>query len=120
MAVITAWLMLQIYSNSLWLRNNLNYDFSTINPVLYGFLAGFGALFGDALKSFFKRRTSIKPGETWFPFDQIDYILGGIIFLLPLFHLDLSIYIITLVLYFSLHLLSTFLGYLLKLKAKPI
>ena len=36
----------------------------------------YGALFGDITESFFKRRRSIKRGEDWIPFDQIDFILG--------------------------------------------
>lgn len=36
----------------------------------------FGALFGDIVESFFKRRRGVKRGEDWIPFDQIDFILG--------------------------------------------
>lgn len=55
-------------------------DYSKLNIMLFGFLMGFGALFGDSLKSFVKRRLNIKPGAPWFPFDQIDYVIGVIIF----------------------------------------
>lgn len=41
------------------------------------FLLGFGALFGDSLKSFFKRRRGKDPGHAWIPFDQIDFVLGA-------------------------------------------
>ena len=40
----------------------------------------FGALLGDIIKSFFKRRIGIKSGEDWIPFDQIDFILGVLFF----------------------------------------
>jgi len=36
----------------------------------------FGALFGDIVASFFKRRRGIERGKDWIPFDQIDFILG--------------------------------------------
>ena len=36
----------------------------------------FGALIGDIVESFFKRRHNIKRGEDWIPFDQIDFIIG--------------------------------------------
>ena len=36
----------------------------------------FGALFGDIVESFFKRRRGILRGKDWIPFDQIDFILG--------------------------------------------
>jgi len=40
----------------------------------------FGALIGDIIKSFFKRRVGIKRGGDWIPFDQIDFILGVLLF----------------------------------------
>lgn len=95
-------------------------DYSKINWVVFGLLAGAGPLLGDAIKSFFKRRMNLKPGATWFPFDQIDYIVGGIVFLLPIVQLDWWKYIIVAIVYFALHLISTSIGYLLKLKDSPI
>ncbi len=46
----------------------------------FGSLIGFGGILGDALKSFFKRRTGIKEGKPWFPFDQTDFVMGGWLF----------------------------------------
>ena len=40
----------------------------------------FGALIGDILESFFKRRIGKERGENWFPFDQLDFILGVLFF----------------------------------------
>ena len=120
MAIITAYIQQQIYLNTPSLRDMLNFDFGSINPIIYGFLAGFGALMGDAIKSFFKRRTNIKPGNTWFPFDQIDYIIGGIIFLFPYIRLSFFDYVLTFCVWFGMHLISTYVGFLLKLKDKPI
>jgi CDP-2,3-bis-(O-geranylgeranyl)-sn-glycerol synthase len=56
-------------------------DYKEINVVLLGFLFGFGALFGDLVKSFLKRRKGIKPGVPWIPYDQIDWILGALFFM---------------------------------------
>lgn len=36
-----------------------------------------GALFGDLIKSFFKRRFNKKSGSAWVPFDQIDYVISS-------------------------------------------
>ena len=44
-----------------------------------GIAAGFGAMAGDSVKSFFKRRLKISPGQQWIPFDQLDFILGGLL-----------------------------------------
>lgn len=87
---------------------------------LLGGLLGFGALAGDSIESFFKRRVGKLPGEVWFPFDQTDYIIGGLLMSLFVVHLPLASYLITLVSYFILHLLSSYIGYMLKLKDKPI
>ena len=46
--------------------------------LIYGLLAGFGALLGDAFFSFIKRQINIPSGRPFIPFDQIDYILGFI------------------------------------------
>ena len=46
----------------------------------FGFLAGAGTILGDALKSFFKRRFKIPSGKPFIPFDQVDYIIGFLIF----------------------------------------
>jgi CDP-2,3-bis-(O-geranylgeranyl)-sn-glycerol synthase len=40
----------------------------------------FGALMGDIIESFFKRRIGRKRGEDWIPFDQLDFILGVLFF----------------------------------------
>ena len=40
----------------------------------------FGALLGDIIKSFFKRRIGKRRGEDWIPFDQIDFVLGVLFF----------------------------------------
>lgn len=42
----------------------------------WGALLGFGALLGDAGKSFLKRRWHIPPGQSWPPWDQIDIVVG--------------------------------------------
>ncbi|MBS3136424.1 CDP-2,3-bis-(O-geranylgeranyl)-sn-glycerol synthase [Candidatus Woesearchaeota archaeon] len=53
--------------------------------VLIGFLMGSGAIIGDMVKSFAKRRCGIMPGHKFIPFDQIDFILGAYLFTLPFY-----------------------------------
>lgn len=48
-------------------------------PVL-GLRFGVGALAGDSAKSFVKRRAGIAPGKPWIPWDQLDFVLGALIF----------------------------------------
>lgn len=92
----------------------------TIAPFWVGILLGFGALLGDAVESFFKRRRGIASGEQWFPFDQTDYIIGGLLLVYPFVQIPLWAVTTIFVVYFLLHLIISFLGYLLNLKDKPI
>lgn len=39
----------------------------------------FGALIGDIVESYFKRRVGKNRGEDWIPFDQLDFIMGVLI-----------------------------------------
>jgi CDP-2,3-bis-(O-geranylgeranyl)-sn-glycerol synthase len=43
-----------------------------------GFAQGFGAMGGDVVKSFFKRRRGIAPGRSWIPADQLDFPIGAL------------------------------------------
>jgi CDP-2,3-bis-(O-geranylgeranyl)-sn-glycerol synthase len=48
-----------------------------------GLRFGVGAMAGDCVKSFFKRRRRIPPGEPWLPFDQLDFAAGALILVAP-------------------------------------
>lgn len=58
------------------------------NAIVIGAALGFGALAGDAAKSFLKRRANVAPGQPWRPFDQIDSVVGGIIMITPFLKLS--------------------------------
>lgn len=62
--------------------------------ILLAFLLGFGVLVGDCIKSFFKRRQNIKPGEPWIPFDWIDYYFGALICSVWYFNPGIETYLI--------------------------
>ncbi len=47
-------------------------------PIIFSIC--FGALIGDVVESFFKRRIGKNRGEDWFFFDQIDFIVGALFF----------------------------------------
>ena len=85
-----------------------------------GLVLGFGALFGDTIKSFFKRRIGKVRGASWFPFDQIDFILGAFLFYWLFFRqFNLTYFIILLILTPALHLATNWVGFKLKLKSEP-
>lgn len=96
----------------------VNYDSTSI--LILGLLLSLGALAGDAFKSLLKRQVSVKSGESWFPYDQLDYIIGGLLLSLLYVSLPISIYLWVFVVWFGMHLIFSYIGYLLKLKPKPI
>jgi CDP-2,3-bis-(O-geranylgeranyl)-sn-glycerol synthase len=118
--VLTAYLQVFLYIQIPLIRSFVSIDYTAINPFLLGLLASLGALTGDALRSFFKRQRRIAPGKSWFPFDQIDYVIGGVVF--TAFYIQLTIwqYILLFVIWFLLHPVATLIGYWLKLKDSPI
>jgi CDP-2,3-bis-(O-geranylgeranyl)-sn-glycerol synthase len=110
-----------IYIHSSWARSisgPINYK--NVNYVLLGTLLGGGAIFGDAIESFAKRRLDIKPGFSWFPYDQIDYIFGGCALTLFIVRLSIQKYLLILIVWFIIHLISSYIGYLTGMKDKPI
>ncbi len=90
------------------------------NPIILGLLLSFGALFGDMVKSYFKRQIGIPEGKSWLGFDQIDYVLGGIIFSFMYLPFPGSFYFLIAIEWIGMHFLFSYLGYLLSLKATPI
>jgi CDP-2,3-bis-(O-geranylgeranyl)-sn-glycerol synthase len=46
--------------------------------ILILFSLCFGALLGDVVESFFKRRIGKDRGQDWIPFDQLDFLLGAL------------------------------------------
>jgi CDP-2,3-bis-(O-geranylgeranyl)-sn-glycerol synthase len=49
-------------------------------PLLIGFAFGLGALVGDAVKSYLKRRSGRPRGAPWVGPDQLDFVFGGLLF----------------------------------------
>lgn len=88
------------------------------NWLLFGFLMGFGALAGDLAKSFFKRRLGIKPGSMFVPFDQTDFVVGALIFIMPIFDLTWGIFAVSLLLSFALHIIVNHIAFYLKIRGE--
>lgn len=118
---IVAVVQMLLYTNFSWIREISNtIDYSQPIVLIMGACLGFGALAGDAVKSFFKRQVGIKSGQSWFPFDQLDYIVGGLLLSSLFVSLSLSQYIFIALVWFLIHPVATFIGWLLKLKDSPI
>lgn len=87
---------------------------------LTGFLLGLGALVGDACESFIKRQRGIKPGVSWRPWDQVDYIAGALLFVMPIAPLPLWSVLTIILVYFPGHFVVAYIGYKLGLKSTPV
>jgi CDP-2,3-bis-(O-geranylgeranyl)-sn-glycerol synthase len=93
---------------------------SLLFMTVLGGAIGLGALVGDCIESFFKRQASIDSGQSWFPFDQTDYIIGGLLFSLPFIILPWQVYAWVFTLYFGIHLVTVFVFYKLGVRKQPI
>jgi CDP-2,3-bis-(O-geranylgeranyl)-sn-glycerol synthase len=76
-----------------------------------GVRMGAGAMLGDSVKSFFKRRRRVAPGATWIPFDQLDFVLGALLFVWSRVMLTWTDVAIVLALSFVGHILVNHIGY---------
>lgn len=120
-AIIALWLQQYLVSTFGWLqRATTPLDYAALPTVWVGFLLGIGALGGDAVKSFFKRRIGTAPGATWFPFDQIDYIVGASIATFAIVQLSPVVYVWAILLWPTIHIVSTAIGYWLGLKDQVV
>lgn len=59
--------------------------YAHLNIFLYAIPFGLGAIAGDTIKSFFKRRLHRKPGSPFFPWDQLDFVIGTLLSLVPFY-----------------------------------
>jgi CDP-2,3-bis-(O-geranylgeranyl)-sn-glycerol synthase len=90
-------------------------DYGQINIFLFGFLISAGAVFGDLLFAFIKRRLKMPPGARFIPFDQTNYVIGSAIFLTAIFKIEIMVWTTLFILTFLLHIIVNRIGYYLKL-----
>jgi len=117
-ALVMSWLVinLQAFLFQFPIFSSLSIlDYQTADLFVFGFLFGFGVILGDAVKSFFKRRQTLKPGDKWLFWDQLDF-LGALILILFVYLPPWSIFLIILIISPLLPLATNWLGYKLKLK----
>lgn len=61
-----------------WLQISLTpWPHSPATWIAWSALISFGAMAGDCVKSYFKRRIGIAPGKAWPVVDGIDYVVGA-------------------------------------------
>ncbi len=87
--------------------------------VLVGFLLALGALLGDIIESFFKRRCGIERGKPLPVFDQIDFVLGALALSYPYWDVSVKIALLAILITPPIHLGTNFIAYKLNLKKVP-
>jgi len=88
-------------------------------PLLFSVLSPLGALMGDLAGAFLKRRLGIAPGGLLPIIDQVDFVIGAILFSLPLPMMYWELAIAVIIITPPIHLFTNFLAYKLKLKNNP-
>jgi CDP-2,3-bis-(O-geranylgeranyl)-sn-glycerol synthase len=89
-------------------------------PILLGALIGLGALLGDAVESFVKRRLRIGPGQKLVIWDQIDFVLGAGLVTLTLWYQYWLAFIISLAIILVVTVLIQRIAFMIGIKDDPL
>lgn len=89
------------------------------NRLLIAFLLSTGAISGDAAGSFIKRRLNILKGAPAPLLDQLNFVVGGLLFASVVHPVSLETILILFIITPIGHLMVNFTGYHLKLKDVP-
>ncbi|HEX3014237.1 MAG TPA: CDP-2,3-bis-(O-geranylgeranyl)-sn-glycerol synthase [Methanobacterium sp.] len=89
---------------------------SILQGALIGLFLGGGALIGDAAGSFIKRRIGIERGNPAPFLDQLDFVIGALVFASLIVFIPLNMIIIILIISVVLHLLTNMIAYLIGMK----
>jgi len=83
-----------------------------------GILLSFGAITGDLIESFFKRRMNKDSGQSFVPWDQIDHVMGAYLFALPIVFNFISwqLFLCSLIITFFLHVIINHIAFYLHIR----
>jgi len=87
--------------------------------IMLGILTPLGALCGDLAGAFLKRRLNIAPGGLLPIVDQINFVVGAVLFSLPLGIITWELAATVVIITPPIHLFTNFLAFKLKLKNNP-
>jgi CDP-2,3-bis-(O-geranylgeranyl)-sn-glycerol synthase len=104
--ILVAGIQALLFFNSDFFNKNTVIDYGQFNFILIGALMGGGALLGDLIESFIKRRLNKPSGRPWFPWDQIDWIIGAMVLSSVAYRPSVKVAVVTLVLFTIVHLCS--------------
>ena len=118
-AMIVALIQKNLHTNYIFNAVSL-VNYSEINILLFGFLMGFGVIFGDALGSFVKRRFNFKPGESFYLLDQAGSALGIGMFVVPFYSIIFNNYVYIFLFWILGHFFIKFIGYIMKVDDRVV
>lgn len=95
-----------------------SFVFTNYDPIL-GLVLSLGALMGDAVGAFLKRRLGIPPGALLPIVDQIDFVLGALLLSFLVKPPTLALASVIIIITIPIHLLTNLLAYLARIKKKP-
>jgi CDP-2,3-bis-(O-geranylgeranyl)-sn-glycerol synthase len=104
----------RLYSFGPWRSISL-VDYAA-QPAILGVLLGLGAILGDLAKSFAKRRVGVASGKPWIPFDEIDFVIGALLFSALVVVLPLWAYGVIIVASPLLHIATNHAAFYLKIR----
>jgi len=89
--------------------------------LLIGMLMGVGAITGDLIESFFKRRLNIGSGEMFVPWDQTDLVMGAYLFMLPFVYIykilvSWQLFLCSILTTFFLHIIINHIAFYLNIR----
>lgn len=110
----------------------VGFTFGALVGILGGFLLGelayfsflscllaLGALVGDMIGAFIKRRLGIARGAPAPVLDQLDFVIGALLFILPFYPLVWEQVVFIMLVTPPIHLFTNFMAYKLGLKPNP-
>lgn len=90
-----------------------------VNYTLHAFLLSLGALTGDLIGAFIKRRLGMPRGHPAPILDQLDFVIGALAFISIIYPVTLEQVLFLVLVTPPIHLIANFLAYLLRLKSHP-
>ena len=106
--VIVFWIQKMLYINGFQ-------EFAVIDyrhfSVVVGLLLGLGAILGDLVESYYKRKAQIPEGKPWIPFDQLDFVIGALVLVSFVYVPPANVALVLLIASPLLSMLFHFLGY---------
>ena len=89
------------------------------NVFILGFVMGLGVLLGDAVESVIKRQLDIAPGDKFFPWDQLDSLIGGLVLLSIVYIPPWEVFVTLFALSIIVHVSIRHVGYWLRINESP-